>query len=233
MFKKSSRKAVRSKDDNTALNFQIKEAYKTARTNLVFSVIKDGCKKIVITSSYNSEGKTTSAVNLAIALAQQMDIRVLLVDCDLRKPKVDRFFSLPAAPGLTNVLGRINELDEVIHKTKVENLEILCSGVIPPNPSELLASEAMKELITKLESNYDYIIFDTPPINVVVDAQPLITDSDGVVLVIREGKSTYPDLNKTLTTLKRIDAKILGLIMNGVEMKTGKEGYLYRYENQV
>ena len=84
MFKKSSRKAVRSKDDNTALNFQIKEAYKTARTNLVFSVIKDGCKKIVITSSYNSEGKTTSAVNLAIALAQQMDIRVLLVDCDLR-----------------------------------------------------------------------------------------------------------------------------------------------------
>ena len=223
MFKKSSRKAVRSKDDNTALNFQIKEASKTARTNLVFSVIKDGCKKIVITSSYNSEGKTTSAVNLAIALAQQMDIRVLLVDCDLRKPKVDRFFSLPAAPGLTNVLGRINELDEVIHKTKVENLEILCSGVIPPNPSELLASEAMKELITKLESNYDYIIFDTP----------LITDSDGVVLVIREGKSTYPDLNKTLTTLKRIDAKILGLIMNGVEMKTGKEGYLYRYENQV
>ena len=233
MFKKSSRKAVRSKDDNTALNFQIKEAYKTARTNLVFSVIKDGCKKIVITSSYNSEGKTTSAVNLAIALAQQMDIRVLLVDCDLRKPKVDRFFSLPAAPGLTNVLGRINELDEVIHKTKVENLEILCSGVIPPNPSELLASEAMKELITKLESNYDYIIFDTPPINVVVDALPLITDSDGVVLVIREGKSTYPDLNKTLTTLKRIDAKILGLIMNGVEMKTGKVGYLYRYENQV
>lgn len=231
MFNKSSRKAVQSKDDKTALNFQIKEAYKTARTNLVFSVIKDGCKKIVITSSYNAEGKTTTAVNLAIALAQQVDVKVLLIDCDLRKPKVDRFFSLSAAPGLTNVLGRIVKLSEVIHTTKVENLDVLCSGVIPPNPSELLASEAMKKLVSGLEAQYDYIIFDTPPINVVVDALPLITDSDGVVLVVREGKSTYPDLKKTMAALKRIDAKVLGMIMNGVEMKTGKEGYLYRYEN--
>lgn len=231
MFNKSSRKPVQSKDDNAALNFQIKEAYKTARTNLVFSVIKDGCKKIVITSSYNSEGKTTTAVNLAIALAQQVDVKVLLIDCDLRKPKVDRFFSLSAAPGLTNVLGRIVKLDETIHTTKVENLDVLCSGVIPPNPSELLASEAMKELVAGLEPQYDYIIFDTPPINVVVDALPLITDSDGVVIVVREGKSTYPDLKKTMAALKRVDAKVLGMIMNGVEIKTGKEGYLYRYEN--
>lgn len=100
MFKKTNRKPLNTVDHSATLNFQIKEAYKTARTNLVFSVIKEGCKKIVVTSSLKSEGKTTTAVNLAIALAQQVDTRVLIIDCDLRKPKVDRFSIFPQRPAL-------------------------------------------------------------------------------------------------------------------------------------
>lgn len=230
MFKKTNRKPLNTVDHSATLNFQIKEAYKTARTNLVFSVIKEGCKKIVVTSSLKSEGKTTTAVNLAIALAQQVDTKVLIIDCDLRKPKVDRFFNLSAAPGLTNVLGKIHTVDEAVHHTKMENLDILCAGVIPPNPSELLSSESMKQLLASFSDEYDYIILDTPPVNVVVDALPLITESDGVLIVVREGTSTYPELHKTVEAIKRVDAKILGLIINGVDTKNGKGGYFYRYE---
>lgn len=211
------------------MKFKVTEAYKVARTNLAFSLLKQGCKKIVITSSLASEGKSTSAVNVAISLAQQVNVKVLLIDSDLRKPQVNRFFNLKNAPGLTNYLGDMCGLKDIVHNVEGSNLSVICSGTIVPNPSELLASDAMAELLQIMEKDYNYIIIDTPPINVVIDALPLIKITDGVVIVVKEGSSTHPELSKTIEKLKRVDAKILGIILNGAKMES-KDNYKYHYE---
>jgi capsular exopolysaccharide synthesis family protein len=211
------------------MKFKVTESYKVARTNLAFSVIKQGCKKIIVTSSLAGEGKSTTAVNVAISLAQQVDVKVLLIDCDLRKPQVSRFFSLKNAPGLTDYLGKMSTLKDIAHRIENENLTVICSGTMVPNPSELLASEAMGNLLKTMEDQYDYIIVDTPPINVVIDALPLMKITDGVVIVVREGSSTHPELARTIEKLGRVDAKILGIILNGAKMES-KDNYKYHYE---
>lgn len=226
----------------SALKFRIEEEYRTIRANIMFSVMKKGCKTIVVSSSNPSEGKTTTTVNLAVTVSQANQ-RVLLIDGDLRKPKVHQYFSLPNAPGLTNHLSdsisgrRKADLFSVIHPTEYENLSVLCSGSIPPNPAELLGSELMSEFLNDISNDYDYIIIDTPPINVVSDALPLIRESDGVVMVVRQNQTTHPELQKALTSLEFIDAKILGFVVNSVESKSGKYsskyggkyGYKYGY----
>ena len=212
------------------LKFKVTESYKVARTNLGFSMIKQGCKKIVFTSSLPSEGKSTSSTNIAISLAQQVNVKVLLIDSDLRKPKVNRFFNLKNTPGLTNYLGKMCELEDIIQFTENSNLSVICGGIIVPNPSELLASQAMADMLKGLENDYDYIIMDTPPINIVIDALPLAKVADGVVIVVKEGSSTHPELAKTIEKLERVDAKILGIILNGAKMQF-KSSYSYRYES--
>lgn len=208
----------------SALKFRIEEAYRTIRANIMFSVMKKGCKRIVISSSNPSEGKTTTTVNLAVTIAQT-DQRVLLIDGDLRKPRVHHYFSVPNSPGLTNYLGdsvsgkKKVDLFSVIHPTEFENLSVLCSGSIPPNPAELLGSELMAEFLDEVSKDYDYIIIDTPPINVVSDALPLIRESDGVVLIVRQNHTTHPELQKALASLDFIDAKVLGFVVNFVETK--------------
>ncbi len=211
------------------MKFQVTEAYKVARTNLAFAVIKQGCKKIVFTSSLTGEGKSTSAYNVAKSLSQQVDVKVLLIDSDLRRPKINHYFGLDNAPGLTNYLGNMCELEEMVHPTENPNLFVICSGIAVPNPSELLASEAMANLLRELEEDFDYIILDTSPINIVIDALTLAKISDGVVLVVKESFSTHPELIKTIETLERVDAKILGFILNGTKMET-KDNYKYHYE---
>lgn len=213
-----------------ALEFQVTEAYKKARTNLVYSVIKKGCKKIIITSPYKSEGKTTTAVNVAIALAQQVDTRVLIIDCDLRRPTIHTFFDIKNDHGLANFLSEECTLEEAITHTENDNLDIITYGAIPPNPSELLSSESMKLMVDELEKKYDYVLFDTPPVNMVIDVIPIIGLSDGVVMVTKHKDTTYPELNKAVDTLKRNNAKILGIIVNQIPtLETTKGGYyLYR-----
>ncbi|NLJ32206.1 MAG: CpsD/CapB family tyrosine-protein kinase [Clostridiales bacterium] len=211
------------------MKFKVTESYKVARTNLSFSVVKKGCKKIVFTSSLTGEGKSTTSVNVAISLSQQVNVKVLLIDADLRKPKVNRFFNLKSTPGLTNYLGGMNTLEDVVQPTESPNLSVICSGTIVPNPSELLSSEQMAALLARAEKDYDYIIIDTPPINIVIDALPLIKLCDGVVIVVKENSSTHPELRKTVETLERAGAKILGIILNGARMEA-KDNYKYRYE---
>lgn len=139
--------------------------------------MKKGCKIIVVSSSQPNEGKTITTVNLAVSIAQA-EQRVLLIDGDLRKPKVHHYFSLPNSPGLTNYLGdsvsgkKQADLFGVIHPTEYENLSVLCSGSIPSNPAELLGSEMMAEFLTEVGNHYDYIIIDTPPVNMVSDSLP-------------------------------------------------------------
>lgn len=213
-----------------ALNFMIREAYKTARTNIDYSIIKKGCKKVLFTSSSKGEGKTLSSVNIASALAQQVDTKVIIVECDLRRPHVHLALNLTPSPGLANCLNGECDLDDIIKPTHLDNLFAICYGAIPPNPSELLSSESMKQMVKELEGKYDYILFDTPPVNMVIDVIPIISLSDGVVLVTKHKDTTYPELNKAIDTLKRNNAKILGIIVNQIPtLETSKGGYyLYR-----
>ena len=221
--------------DAEALGFQIRESYKIARTNIAYSIIKKGCKKIAFTSSDKGEGKTVTAMNVASALAQQVDTRVLVIECDLRRPHIHSALKLAPAPGITNFLNDECTVDDVIQQTKLPNMKAVCYGAVPPNPSELLASEAMADFIKQQEKNYDYIIFDTPPIGVVIDAVPVIKLSDGVVVVVKNNSTTYPQLNKTLETLKRSGGKTLGVIINKVKpneankYKKKYSGYSYGY----
>ncbi len=210
-----------------ALNFQTTEAYKKARTNIVYSIVKKGCKKIIFTSSFKSEGKTTTAINVAIALSQQVDTKVLVVDCDLRRPTVHSVMSLKSKKGLVNYLNDECGLEEVITKSDKENLDFITFGAIPPNPSELLASDTMTDMIGRLERVYDYIIFDTPPVNMVVDIVPLIGISDGIVFVVKNNDTTYPEFNRAIDLLKRNNGKILGIIINGIPTDETKKGGYY------
>lgn len=211
--------------------FIVREAYKSIRTNIVLSILKKGCKRIIISSSIPGEGKTTTSSNIAVSLSQ-MEKKVLLIDADLRKPKIYKALNLPNTPGLTNVLSGLSTLDKAINKTKSSYLSVLCSGISVPNPSEMLASEALSELITEMEAYYDYIIIDTPPINVVADSLPLIKKSDGVLLVVRPYFNTHIELQKTIKSLQFIDAKILGFVLNNIpqdKISKFKGKYNYSY----
>lgn len=209
-------KVERSIDTET-LGFQIRESYKTARTNIAYSIIKKGCKKVAFTSSEKGEGKTITATNVASALAQQMDTKVLIIECDLRRPQVHAALKLSPTPGITNYLNNECTIEDIIQPTKLKSLNAVCYGAIPPNPSELLSSEMMADFIKSVEENYDYIILDTPPIGVVIDAVPLIKESDGVVVIVKNNSTTYPELNRTLDSIKRAGGKTLGVIINRIK----------------
>lgn len=216
--------------NNETLMFQVTESYKKARTNLVYSIIKKGCKKIIVTSPFKSEGKTTTTINVAIALSQQVDTKVLVIDCDLRRPTVHSTMNLKSDKGLANFLNDECELKEIITHCESDNLDFITFGAIPPNPSELLSSDNMSDMVRRLEMVYDYIIFDTPPVNMVVDMIPLIGLSDGIVMVVKHNNTTYPELQRAAETIKRNNGKIVGIIVNEIPtLETSKGGYyLYR-----
>lgn len=236
-----SRQIIHNLNIDPSLKFRVEEAYKSIRANIMFSVMKKGCKTIVVSSASPNEGKTTTTINLAITFAQA-DQKVLLIDGDLRKPKIHHYFSVPNAPGLTNYLGstvstsRKDRVDlfDVIHTTEFDNMSVLCSGSIPPNPAELLGSELMSDFLEEISKDFDYIIIDTPPINVVSDALPVIRESDGVILIVRSNHTTHPDIQRAISSLEFIDAKILGFVVNfvgdGANSKYGYGKYgSYRY----
>ena len=227
MSKKSNRTNQKSSEDKIA-SFQLREAYKTARTNIAYSIIKKGCKKITFTSSIKGEGKTVTSTNIAHAMSQQVNTKVLIVECDLRMPKVHTVFNIEPTPGLTNYLVGECDVDAIIRDTAHENLKVICFGAVPPNPSELLASEAMEAMVKKLEQDFDYIIFDTPPIGVVSDAIPIIKLSDGVVLVAKHNHTTYTELSNTIDVLKRAEAKILGITLNHAKLLASKNKKYYK-----
>ena len=224
----SSRTLLKDLSLSPSLKFKVEESYKSIRANITFSLMKKGCKKIVFTSSVAGEGKTTTTINLAISFAQAGQ-KVLLIDGDLRKPKIHQYFSISNTPGLTDYLGstvsasnqdRV-DLFSIVHLTEYENLSVICSGSIPPNPAEILGSEPMANFLDDVSNDFDYIIIDTPPINIVSDALPIIRESDGVVLVVRYNQSTHPEVEKAIAALEFIDAKILGFVVNFVETKAG------------
>ena len=214
-------------------NFGVVESYKAIRTNLSFALTKKGCKVVMISSTMPGEGKSTTVVNLGVAISQN-NTRVLIVDCDLRKARTHRFFEIKNDNGVSNVLCNMCVIDDAIDHTEYENLDIMTAGTLPPNPGELLASEAMAEMIHTLEERYDYILIDTPPINVVADALSLTKLVDGVVLIVRQGQTTHPNVKDALSSLEFAGAKMLGVVLNGSYDTSGfgSSKYGNRYGNR-
>lgn len=201
--------------------FLVVEAYKTIRTNLRFALPKTGCKKIIITSAMPQEGKSCNAVNLAITLSLT-NARVLLIDCDMRKAALQKILKLDGNPGLSEVLAGMSRLNNAIREKESPSYNVICAGTIPPNPAELLGSNAMAEIIESLESEFDYILMDTPPLNIVSDALALSRISDGIILIVREGKTTHTELKRAIGNLEFAGAKLIGLILSDVEKKNNK-----------
>lgn len=208
----------------------IAEAFRTLRTNIQFSSIDKALSSIVITSSGPGEGKSTVSVNTAMTIAQSGK-KVLLVDCDLRKPKIHTFFRIHNGQGLTNVLAEGIELREVVYEPEIEdNLHVLTAGPIPPNPSELLGSKRMKEFLKKAETNYHTIILDSPPVGVVTDAAILSTIADGTILVCAVGQAEIEASKMAKSLLEKVNANILGVVLNKVPVTQGGY-YKYHYYN--
>ena len=207
----------------------ISEAYRTLRTNLQFK-FKNGHDKMVImvTSSAPKEGKSTTVANLAITMAQ-MGSRTLLVDTDLRRPVIHSIFNLQKDKGITNYLMNRLTFEEVLKPSIIDNLFIVTSGPIPPNPSEILASQEMKRFIQEAKDQFDVILFDSPPVIAVTDAAILSADVDGVVLVVKAHQTHRDAVRRAKTLLENVSANIFGSLLNGVKIEKTYGTYYYYY----
>ncbi|MEW9676276.1 CpsD/CapB family tyrosine-protein kinase [Lentibacillus sp. L22] len=204
----------------------ISEQYRTIRTNLQFSAIDEELQSMLITSSEPGEGKTMTTANLAVVYAQQGK-KVLLIDADLRKPNMHYTFRVDNIKGLSNILVGDTTMEDAISITDVPDLDVITCGPIPPNPSELLSSKRMEQLVYRAKSAYDLIIFDTPPILAVADAKILANICDGAILVVRSKQTEYEAAAKAIELLKPAPAKMLGTILNDRSKK--EDNYYYYY----
>ena len=200
---------------NDKTPFDVTEAFRNLKASLSVSVPKkDGGVAIMATSAYPEDGKTTVTVNLALMFAQS-DAKVILIDADIRKGRVAKYFKRKSAPGLSDCLSGQNTLDEVVHVSHVnENLSYITCGTHSPRPYELLESEEMRHLLEELRAKYDYVIIDTPPVLLLSDALALSTIVDGAVLVCRHQMSYISDIERALETLKFSKANVLGVVIN-------------------
>ncbi|OIO33936.1 MAG: hypothetical protein AUJ18_02745 [Candidatus Hydrogenedentes bacterium CG1_02_42_14] len=205
----------------------ISEAYRTLRTNVQFKGAIGDMKTLTVTSSGPQEGKTTTLCNLAVAMAQS-GLKVLAMGCNLRRPALHKLLGINKKPGVTDILIGARKWEEVVQKTGIENLHAFCSGPIPPNPSELLASDEMTELIRQVREAYDIVIFDCPPILPVTDAAVLSAKCDSVLLVYYVGKAAREALVRAKVQLENVGAKILGVVLNHIPAE-GRLGYSYYY----
>lgn len=201
------------------------EAYRSLRTNIQYSSFDKEYKTIVVTSSNPGEGKSITAGNLALTLAEG-ESRVLLVDCDMRKPSVHKNFRVTNTHGLSDVLLQKQKVMDVAHNYK-GNLYIVTAGKIPPNPAEMLASKAMTLFLEEMKKHFDYIVLDTPPVHAVADPQILSTKADGTLFVVRAGVTKKDDVQSSISILKKVNANIIGTVLHAVENSKNKYYYYY------
>lgn len=210
--------------------FAIREAYKAARTNLLFSLAANEKKIVVFSSCSPSEGKSTNCLNMAITMAETGS-NVLLIDSDLRKPVQHSLLRLDNKIGLSSVLGGIiHDVSKCIDRNVRSHLDILTSGPIPPNPAELISGDKMGELLKLTGEHYDYVFIDTPPANVVTDAFLLNGRTAGIIFVIKEGHTTHEDIREVLSKAKMTDGRVLGFIKANCFGKSSKTGYSSKYK---
>lgn len=216
--------------------FEFVEAYKSMRTNLQFVSVSNQFKKIIVTSSVPGEGKSTVAINMALTLVDSGN-KVLLIDCDLRKPMIQKYLHLNKlkGSGLTNLLANTEKIEQSIIFLSDTGLNVITSGPIPPNPAEMLGSKRMEELIKDLESKFDYIIFDTPPVSVVTDAAVLSKLCDGVILVIKQKFTDRGSAQLAKKNLENVGANIIGCVLNQFKAEQSSKSYAYyhykKYKN--
>lgn len=206
--------------------FHIIESYKSIRTNLSFALSTVEKKVFAVSSANPGEGKSTTSANIAIAIAQSGS-HVLLIDADMRRSVQHKIFELVNKKGLSTAVSKMHTPDECIQKNVIENLDIMTAGPIPPNPSELLASDAMEQMLHALSEKYDVILIDTPPVNVVTDAMELAKTISGIVLVVRYGRTTDEDVDSVFKRVELANMNLLGFILNGVKSKHA--GYYSKY----
>ena len=204
------------------------EAYRSLRTNIQYSSFDKENRVIVVTSSEPGEGKSTTSGNLALALAQGEN-KVLLVDCDMRKPSLHKNFKISNVYGLSDLLLHKQSMDTVCFSYN-KNLSLVTSGKIPPNPSEMLASKVMSSFLEEMKNHYDYIILDTPPLQAVTDAQILSTKVDGTILVVRAEKTKKESVMNSINLIKKVNGNLIGTVLNGVNNSRNK--YYYYYGNE-
>ena len=213
---------------------QMAESYRALRTSLLLSNLGAPPKVIMVTSALPQEGKTTTSINCAVVLAQKKDSRVLLIDADLRRPSIHKKLGMDPGNGLSKVLtDSETNLDDVITSTTVlPNLFVLPAGKTPPNPAELLASSNMRDLLADLREKYDHIVIDTPPSLSVTDAVVLSPRADAVVLVIRSGQTTKQALRRSRDILTQVNAKVVGVLLNAVDLSSPDYYYYYEYQSK-
>lgn len=204
------------------------EAYRSLRTSIKFSSVDKPIKTIVVTSSIPGEGKSTISGNLAITLSQS-GARVLLIDCDLRKPSIHKKFRVVNDLGLTDILVDKCSLKDVIKKID-EYLFMITAGTIPPNPSEIVGSNSMEDLIKELSLSFDYIVMDTPPVIPVTDPLLLAAKSDATIIVVRARKTKEKIIRQAYDELIKVNSNIIGSILNDSETKTNNSYYEYYAE---
>lgn len=208
----------------------VAESYRSLRTNLAFARANEDVRTLVLTSPGPADGKSTTVANLAITFAQQGQ-RTLIIDADLRRAVLDKTFSVPRSPGLTELIIGSVQLDEAVNETQVPNLFVLGSGQFPPNPSELLGSAAMKQVVAEAKERFDIVLFDSPPLLAVTDAAVLSTLVDGTVLVVRMGSTAREAARLAIARLRQVHARVLGALLNDARSRGAGYygGYGYQY----
>ena len=197
------------------------EAYKTLRTNVQYSSISKKIKTLLVTSADSKDGKSTVCSNLGVTFSQNGQ-SVIILDCDFRKPSIHKFFNISNSAGITYILLGEEKLEETIQHYN-SNTDILTAGNIPPNPSEILGSQSMINLLSFLSERYDIVIIDSPPVGVVTDAQIISASVDGTLVVIRAEETKAKRVTEAVNLLKKVDANIIGMVLN--EAQTINKSY--------
>ena len=226
-IKKSSenKSVVMNIAESRHVPFAVVEAYKTIRTNLTYLLSNSETKVFGITSPEAGEGKSTTAINMAIAFSQLGD-KVLLIDADMRRSSIHKKIKIENNGGLSGILAGFYKYDEVINHVS-DTFDVITAGQVPPNPSELLGSARFKELVDEVGKKYSYVIIDTPPVDVVTDALVIAPQTAGLVLVVKDQVTPTDAIKRTIEAAKFADINILGAVMNGANPKSGRR-YGYR-----
>jgi protein-tyrosine kinase len=230
LFKRKKHRREREFDlvSHTHPHSPLAEAFRTLRTNLGFASVDGECRTILVSSPSPQDGKSTVISNLAVVLAQA-DKKVILVDCDLRKPVQHRIFNLPNQKGLTNCLLNQASPEETVQQGPLANLAVLTSGPIPPNPAEILGSSRTRAFWASLREKYDYVLIDAPPVLAVTDAVILAGQVDGVILVLKPGATRSNIAVQARDQFARADARLLGVVLNQVKIDSPDYQYAYYY----